>query len=111
MTAMSLTIVVMAYLTYEGANAGPPTEIDLKVPPPIRGGQAGGRAVGLPGVPQDRRQRQRHARRPNLTHIGARIPRAAILRSLKAGPSIMPSFQSLGQQKLNEVADFLSYLK
>jgi menaquinol-cytochrome c reductase cytochrome b/c subunit len=48
---------------------------------------------------------------PDLTHIGSRIPRSAILRSLRAGPSIMPSFQSLGQKKLNEVADFLAYLK
>ena len=32
---------------------------------------------------------------PNLTHIGARIPRNAILRSLEAGPGIMPSFKSL----------------
>ena len=35
----------------------------------------------------------------------------AILRSLEAGPSIMPSFKTLGQKKLNEVADFLAYLK
>src|SRR4029079_10406981 len=28
MTAMSLTIVVMAFLTYKGANAGPPTTVD-----------------------------------------------------------------------------------
>jgi menaquinol-cytochrome c reductase cytochrome b/c subunit len=48
---------------------------------------------------------------PDLTHIGSRIPRSAILRSLKAGPGIMPSFNDLGNQKLNEVADFLAYLK
>ena len=28
----ALTVVVMAYLTYAGANAGPPSTIDLKVP-------------------------------------------------------------------------------
>jgi hypothetical protein len=28
-----------------------------------------------------------------------------------AGPGIMPSFENLGQKKLNEVADFLAYLK
>ena len=48
---------------------------------------------------------------PDLTHIGARIPRNAILRSLQAGPGIMPSFSGLGQKRLNEVADFLAYLK
>ena len=34
-----LTIVAMAYLTYEGANAGPPTTIDLKVPPQYEAGK------------------------------------------------------------------------
>jgi mono/diheme cytochrome c family protein len=48
---------------------------------------------------------------PDLTHIGSRIPRNAIKRSLVAGPGIMPSFKSLGEGKLNEVADFLAYLK
>ena len=48
---------------------------------------------------------------PQLTQIGARIPRSAILRSLVAGPGIMPSFQGLGQKKLNEVADYLASLK
>jgi hypothetical protein len=46
-----------------------------------------------------------------LTHIGARIPRNAILRSLEAGPGIMPSFQDFPQRKLNDVADFLASLK
>ena len=92
-TAVVLTIVAMAYLTYLGANAGSPTEIDLTVPPQYEAGQGGRRAVGLPRVPQARRQRQRRPG-PELTHIGARIPRAAILRSLVAGPSIMPSFRA-----------------
>jgi mono/diheme cytochrome c family protein len=47
----------------------------------------------------------------NLTHIGSRLSRNAILRSLRGGPNIMPSFESLGDRKLNEVADFLSQLK
>ena len=35
-TAGILTIIAMAYLTFLGANAGSPTEIDLKVAPPSR---------------------------------------------------------------------------
>ena len=65
-------IGAMAFLTYSGANAGSPTAIEMKTPPAvlnagrqdargIRSGQEGGRAVGLPGLPQDRRERQRRA--------------------------------------------------
>ena len=50
------------YLTYLGAVAGSPNEIDLKVAKQYEAGQAGGRPVGLPGLPQDRRERQRRPR-------------------------------------------------
>ena len=92
-------MVAMAYLTYAGANAGPPTKIDLKVPPQYEAGklvvaQSGCLACHKIG------ENGNGTLGPNLTHIGARIPRDAILRSLEAGPGIMPSFQSLGQKKL-----------
>ena len=48
---------------------------------------------------------------PDLTEIGARIPRNAILRSLEAGPGIMPSFQDFSQKKLDQISDFLASLK
>jgi len=110
MTAMSLTIVVMAYLTYKGANAGPPTTVEMKVPPQYEAGKlvvAQSACLACHKIGDS----GNGTLAPDLTHIGSRIPRAAILRSLEAGPSIMPSFKSLGQKKLNEVADFLSYLK
>jgi hypothetical protein len=110
MTAMSLTIVVMAYLTYKGANAGPPTTVDLKVPPQYEAGKlvvAQSACLACHKIGDS----GNGTLAPDLTHIGSRIPRAAILRSLEAGPSIMPSFESLGEKKLNEVADFLAYLK
>ena len=47
---------------------------------------------------------------PELTHIGARIPRAAIIRSVEIGPGIMPSFRDLPQKKIDEMADFLASL-
>src|SRR4051812_41078485 len=110
MTAMAMTIVVMAYLTYAGANAGPPTQLEMKVPPRY---QAGADVVTQSACLACHKigDSGNGTLAPDLTHIGSRIPREAILRSLVAGPSIMPSFKSLGQQKLNQVADFLSYLK
>jgi menaquinol-cytochrome c reductase cytochrome b/c subunit len=110
MTALSLTIVVMAYLTYKGANAGPPTAVEMNVPPQYEAGKlvvAQSACLACHKIGDS----GNGTLAPDLTHIGSRIPRAAILRSLEAGPSIMPSFKSLGQKKLNEVADFLSYLK
>jgi len=110
MTVLILTVITMAYLTYAGANAGPPSNIDLKVPKQYEAGklvvaQSGCLACHKIG------DNGNGTLGPNLTHIGSRIPRNAILRSLQAGPGIMPSFQSLGQKKLNQVADFLAYLK
>ncbi len=65
-----VVILAMAYLTYEGANAGSPTAIEMATPAAvvqaggaqlarIRSRQEGRRAVRLPGLPQDRRERQR----------------------------------------------------
>ncbi len=110
MAALFLTVVTMAFLTYKGATAGPPTAVDMKVPKQYEAGklvvaQSGCLACHKIGDSGN------GTLAPDLTHIGSRIPRNAILRSLRAGPSIMPTFQSLGQKKLNEVADFLSYLK
>jgi menaquinol-cytochrome c reductase cytochrome b/c subunit len=110
MTAMAMTVVVMAFLTYKGANAGPPTQLDMKVPPRY---QAGADVVTQSACLACHKigDSGNGTLAPDLTNIGSRIPRNAILRSLVAGPSIMPSFQDLGQKKLNQVADFLSYLK
>jgi menaquinol-cytochrome c reductase cytochrome b/c subunit len=110
MVALLMTIVTMGFLTYKGANAGPPTTIDMKVAPQYEAGKlvvAQSACLACHKIGDS----GNGTLAPDLTHIGARIPRNAILRSLRAGPSIMPSFQSLGQKKLNEVADFLASLK
>ena len=72
-TAGIFTIAAMGYLTYLGANAGSPTQIDMPTPqrivaaggtllPQYEKGKQVGRPVGLPGLPQDRRERQRRPR-------------------------------------------------
>ena len=73
MAAAFFTIAAMAFLTYEGAIAGSPNQIDMEAPASVDGqrrrgaarvrvGQAGRRAVRLPRVPQDRPQRQHRSR-------------------------------------------------
>jgi len=108
-TAGCLTIVAMAYLTYLGATAGAPTEITLTVPKRYEEGklivaQSGCLACHKLG------ENGNNGPGPELTHIGQRIPRSAIIRSVEIGPGIMPSYRDLGQQKIDAVADFLSYL-
>jgi mono/diheme cytochrome c family protein len=108
-TAGVMTIIAMAYLTFLGAEAGAPTEIELKASTPqLEAGKevaAGtgclachkfGTAGGTIG--------------PDLTNVGSRVPREAIARSLDVGPGVMPSYKSLPKQKLNDLVDYLSSL-
>ena len=108
-TAGILTILAMGYLTYAGATGGSPTEIDMKVAPQYKAGSevvAGSGCLACHKLGEN----GNNGPGPELTHIGSRIPRAAIVRSVEIGPSIMPSFRELPKKKLNELADFLSSL-
>jgi menaquinol-cytochrome c reductase cytochrome b/c subunit len=109
MIAGLLTILAMGYLTYAGAVAGSPTEIDLKVAPQYEAGKevvAGSGCLACHKIGDN----GNNGPGPELTHIAQRIPRAAIVRSVEIGPGIMPSFRDLPPKKLNELADFLSSL-
>jgi menaquinol-cytochrome c reductase cytochrome b/c subunit len=108
-TAGIMVIIAMAYLTFLGASAGAPTEIDMKVPAALEPGkevvaQSGCLACHKVG------ENGNDGPGPDLTEIGQRLPREAIIRSLQVGPGIMPSYQNLPPQKLNDLADFLASL-
>ncbi len=108
MTAMTLTIIAMAFLTYEGAITGSPDRIAEAAPKSVESGkeivaQSGCLACHKIGD-------NGGTLAPNLTHIAARIPRNGILRSLRAGPGIMPAFNSLPPEKLQQIADYLATL-
>ncbi len=62
MVTALFVICAMGYLTYLGAAAGSPNEIDMEVAAEYEPGQAGRGPVGLPRLPQDRRERQRRSR-------------------------------------------------
>lgn len=109
-TAGILTVVAIAYLTFLGAQAGSPTEIELTVAPQYEEGkqvaaQSGCLAChlfehnGNPGPG------------PDLTHIGEKLPREAIARSLEAAPGIMPSYADLPRGKKQDLVDFLASLR
>jgi quinol-cytochrome oxidoreductase complex cytochrome b subunit len=108
-TAGILTIVAMGYLTMLGATAGSATDIEIEVAPQYEAGkqvaaQSGCLACHL------FEENGNDGPGPELTHIGEKLPRAAILRSLQIGPGIMPSYRDLPPEKQNAVADFLASL-
>ena len=108
-TAGCLTIVAMAYLTLLGAEAGSPTEIEMEVSKEYEQGklivaQSGCLACHKIG------ENGNDGPGPELTHIAEKIPRAAIIRSLNVGPGIMPAYDGLSEEQVNQAADFLASL-
>jgi mono/diheme cytochrome c family protein len=109
LTAGILTIIAMAYLTYLGATAGPPSQVDLKTTAALEPGKE---VVAQSGCLACHRlgDNGNNGPGPELTEIGARLPRTAIARSLEVGPSIMPSYAGLSPQKFQALTAYLASL-
>ncbi len=105
-----MIIIAMAYLTYLGASSGSPTEIELETNPKYEAGKKITAQSGCLACHSIGENGAHGGLGPDLTHIGATVPRAAIKRSVEIGPGIMPSFRGLGEKDLNEVADYLASL-
>ena len=120
-TTAVVVIAAMAYLTYSGANAGSPTAIEIATPASVV--QAGGSTLaeyeaGKKGVAQSGclachkiGDNGNAGPGPNLSQIGARIPRQAIARTLVNPTAPMPSFRNLPPKKFEAIVNFLSQLK
>jgi menaquinol-cytochrome c reductase cytochrome b/c subunit len=109
LTAGILTIISIAYLTYLGATAGPPSQIDLTTSSALEPGKE---VVAQSGCLACHRlgDNGNNGPGPELTEIGARLPRNAIARSLEVGPSIMPSYGDLPPQKFQALTAYLASL-
>ncbi len=115
------TICAMALLTYEGANAGTPTKIDMPTPKAVlqAGGtvlaqyEAGKAVVAQSGCLACHKigENGNDGPGPQLTHIASRLPRQGIARTLVNPTAPMPSFKNLPPQKFNAIVAFLSQLK
>jgi quinol-cytochrome oxidoreductase complex cytochrome b subunit len=103
------TICAMAYLTYLGAAAGSPNEIEYKVPQQF---EAGKLAVAQSGCLACHKigENGNGGPGPNLTDIADKLPRAAILRTLENPTAPMPSFAGLPEEKKTAMVNFLSQL-
>jgi menaquinol-cytochrome c reductase cytochrome b/c subunit len=108
-TAGILTIIAMAYLTFLGANAGSPTEIELSVAPQFEQGKEVAAQSGC--LACHKFGNNGNAIGPDLTQVGNRVPREAIARSLDVGPGVMPSYKDLPKGKFNDLVDYLSSLR
>jgi quinol---cytochrome c reductase cytochrome c subunit, bacillus type len=122
--AVATFIVVaaaMALLTYQGANAGSPTAIELPTPASVKqaGGtelsqfEAGKAVVAQSGCLACHKigENGNSGPGPDLTRIGGRLKGDAIARTLVNPTKPMPSFKNLPPQKFKSVVAFLTLLK
>jgi ubiquinol-cytochrome c reductase cytochrome b subunit/menaquinol-cytochrome c reductase cytochrome b/c subunit len=120
-TAGIFTIAAMGYLTYLGAAAGPPTQIDEGPPPSVvaQGGamltqfNAGKQVAAQSGCLACHKigENGNGGPGPPLTDIAARLPKQAIARTLINPTAPMPSFKNLPPEKFNALVTYLSQLK
>ena len=80
-TAGIMTIIAMAFLTFLGASAGSPTEIDLEVPPQFEAGKQVAAQSGCLACHKFG-ENGNDGPGPELTEIGAKLPAQAIERTL-----------------------------
>ena len=109
-TAGIFTIAAMAYLTYLGAAAGSPNEIEYAVAPEYEPGklvaaQSGCLACHKIG------ENGNDGPGPELTDIGNVLPEAAIERTLENPTPPMPSYRELPEEKKQALVAFLGQLK
>jgi len=120
-TAGILVIASMGYLTYLGAAAGPPTQIDMPTPQRIvaQGGpmleeyEKGKQVVAQSGCQGCHKlgENGNDGPGPPLTEIAKRLPKQAIARTLINPTTPMPSFKGLPPEKFNAMVLYLSQLK
>jgi ubiquinol-cytochrome c reductase cytochrome b subunit/menaquinol-cytochrome c reductase cytochrome b/c subunit len=124
LTAGLFTIAAMGYLTYLGAAAGPPTQIDMPTPARIvaEGGatlksyESGRQVVAQSGCEACHKfgENGNDGPGPELTDIADRLPKQAIARTLVNPTAPMPSFRALQEkepEKFNDMVAFLAELK
>jgi ubiquinol-cytochrome c reductase cytochrome b subunit/menaquinol-cytochrome c reductase cytochrome b/c subunit len=120
-TAGIFTIAAMGYLTYLGAAAGPPTQIDQPAPasvvaqgqPMLKQFNAGKQVAAQSGCLACHKigENGNDGPGPPLTNIAARLPKQAIARTLINPTAPMPSFKNLPPEKFNALVTYLSQLK
>ena len=104
------TIAAMGYLTFLGASAGSPNEIDMDVPPQL---EAGKLVVAQTGCLACHKigENGNDGPGPELTEIGDKLLPGALLRTLENPTAPMPSFAGLPEEKKQAMVQFLASLR
>jgi len=120
MAAAIFTIAAMGYLTYLGASAGPPTQIDQPTPARVAklGPQVlaqyekGKQVVAQSGCLACHKigENGNDGPGPHLTDIADRLPSQAIARTLINPTAPMPSFLGLEKSQPDKFKALVSYL-
>jgi len=121
MAAAFFTIAAMGFLTYEGANAGSPNQIEVEAPPSVMAGgadsirqfESGKQVVAQSGCLACHKigENGNTGPGPDLSEIGGRLPRQAIARTLVNPTAPMPPYGELAPQKRDDLVEFLAQLK
>jgi ubiquinol-cytochrome c reductase cytochrome b subunit/menaquinol-cytochrome c reductase cytochrome b/c subunit len=121
MAAAFFTIAAMAFLTYEGAIAGSPNQVDITPPASVMAGgadairtfEAGKQVVAQSGCLACHKigENGNTGPGPNLSKIGGRLPRQAIARTLVNPTAPMPPYIDLPPEKRDNLVEFLAQLK
>jgi len=112
MVGAAATIVAMAYLTIVGAITGPPSEIDVEVAAQYEEGKSVAATSGC--LYCHKIGENGNTIGPDLTHIGDRLGRDAIARTLINPTAPMPSYESLqldNPEQFDQIVSFIASLK
>ena len=108
MAAAFFTIAAMAFLTYEGANAGSPNQIDMEAPEAVvaagpdnlRQWESGKQVVAQSGcLACHKIGHNGGTLGPDLSEIGERLARQAIARTLVNPTAPMPAYTDLSPEE------------
>jgi len=105
-----MTIVAMAFLTFLGASAGSPTEIELEVAPQFEQGKQVAAQSGCLACHKFG-ENGNDGPGPELTEIGSKLPANAIERTLVNPSGIMPEYGNLPEEKFESLVAFLASLQ
>jgi ubiquinol-cytochrome c reductase cytochrome b subunit/menaquinol-cytochrome c reductase cytochrome b/c subunit len=116
-----IAMAAMAFLTYEGAIAGSPNQIDIEPPASVMAGgaeairtfEAGKQVVAQSGCLACHKigENGNTGPGPDLSEIGGRLPRQAIARTLVNPTAPMPAYTELSPEKRDALVEFLAQLK
>jgi ubiquinol-cytochrome c reductase cytochrome b subunit/menaquinol-cytochrome c reductase cytochrome b/c subunit len=87
-----------------------PDRIDLDVPPQLQAGQNVANQSGC-GACHKFGEAGNHGPGPDMTEIGAKLPAAAIERTLRNPTAPMPSYADLPPEKFDALVEYLSALR